>query len=301
MSPFAPWTEQVSGAKFGEEQETDIRTQQQKVADVLRAANAGKLGGTLTVPKTIPNTNIPFNLSGIPQWMQSLTQQRGATYYPGMVTSGVSQAALQPAPEIESPAPVPTLPEPGSESGTLGQPIIVDVGGEKFWWDPSTYTWNRISPETKSGSLSFNEQQALAKMSQQAQMEYLQQQYQYEQQMAREAAQQQEAIQREAARQALLQMYAADPYKYWAQMGAMTPEAVARLTGGAVKTGEQFQQGTPLSTPSAQWWSNLVPSEQEQIAGGLNWLGVNPQDWFSMYQRMIPGLGSRQVEPQWAM
>jgi len=79
-----------------------------------------------------------------------------------------------------------------------------------------------------------------------------------------------------------------------------TPGAVARLTGGQVGPGQPFQQGVPLSTPSAQWWQNLLPSEQQQIAGGLNWLGVSPEDWYSMYQRMIPGLGTRQMEPVWA-
>jgi len=108
----------------------------------------------------------------------------------------------------------------------------------------------------------------------------------------------QEAAMREAAR-AQAAMYAAEPYKYWAQMGTPTPEAVARLTQGRVAPGAPFQQGAGLGQPSAQWWNNLLPSEQEQILGGASWLGANPQDWFSAYQRMIPGLGARQISTQY--
>ena len=61
-----------------------------------------------------------------------------------------------------------------------------------------------------------------------------------------------------------------------------------------------MQPGVPLSQPSQQWWGNLLPSEQQQIAGGLNWMGIDPQDWYAMQQRMIPGLGSRQMGPTWA-
>lgn len=109
------------------------------------------------------------------------------------------------------------------------------------------------------------------------------------------------AREREAAGQTenLMQMYAADPYKYWAQLKQMTPEAVARLTGGAQQAGQPFIPH-PFSYPSAQWWGNLLPSEQQQIGGALNWMGIDPQDWYAMYQKMIPGLATRQPSPQWA-
>ena len=110
----------------------------------------------------------------------------------------------------------------------------------------------------------------------------------------------QRGLQEAGAAQQMAQMYAADPYKYWAQMGQGTPGAVSRLTGGQIAPGQPMAQGIPLSTPSSQWWQNLLPSEQQQISGGLNWLGVDPQDWYSMYQRMIPGRGQRQTGPQWA-
>jgi hypothetical protein len=131
-------------------------------------------------------------------------------------------------------------------------------------------------------------QQRIAEMNNQAQMEQIRAQYGYQQQ-----------LQGQSATEQMANMYAQDPYKYWAQMGQLTPEAVARLTGGAVQPGQPFQ-GTPLSYPSMQWWNNLLPSEQEQILGVLNWMGINPDDWLAMLQRMMPGLNQRQIEPMWA-
>jgi len=109
----------------------------------------------------------------------------------------------------------------------------------------------------------------------------------------------QRQLQEAQAAQQMAQMYAANPNKYWAQIHGLTPEAVARLTGGQIEAGEKFGH-VPLSMPSMQWWANLLPSEQEQILGAVNWLGINPEDWMSTFQRMIPGLGSRQMEPMWA-
>ncbi len=217
------------------------------------------------------------------------------------------------------------LPQPGEgigeSTGPVGQPTIIEVGGQTFWWNPTggvygTGGWDvmpkqGLTPEQQAqqaeadrqaaliraniGVLSPEQQIQQAEAERQAQMERLRTQYELERQM--QAAQ---------AAQQMAQMYAADPYKYWAQLGQGTPEAVSRLTqaagqqpGGAILPGQQMRQ-IPLSTPSAQWWGNLLPSEQQQIAGGLNWLGINPEDWYSMYQRTIPGLNQRQVEPQWA-
>ena len=118
-----------------------------------------------------------------------------------------------------------------------------------------------------------------------------------------------------------LATYQADPYKYWlplwlSQQGldpglagslattptgtemAPTPYEVARLTGGAIKPGEVFspklleKQG--LSTPSGQWWAGLNSDEKQRILGTLNWMGISPQAWFDMYQRMLPGVEQRQ-------
>jgi hypothetical protein len=107
------------------------------------------------------------------------------------------------------------------------------------------------------------------------------------------------AYQAQKSQDALTQMYLADPYKYWAQLGQGTPESVASLTGGRVQAGQQMKPGSVLGFPSAQWYNSLLPSEQAQLAGGLSWLGINPDDWFSMYQKTIPGLSQRQPRTNW--
>jgi hypothetical protein len=174
-------------------------------------------------------------------------------------------------------------------------PYIVGVGGQQFWYDPGTGSWN-ILPEQQGGQADeltmlreqIANQQYLAQMENQSALEQIRQQYELQRQ-----------LQSAGAAQDMATMYAQDPYKYWAQMGQLTPEAVARLTGGEVQAGQPFK-GTPLSYPSMQWWANLLPSEQQQILGVLNWMGINPEDWQAIQQRMIPGLGSRQMEPVWA-
>jgi hypothetical protein len=195
-------------------------------------------------------------------------------------------------PGTTTPTETPNLPNiGGGEMG--GNPKIVEVSGYKFWYDPGTGQWTMI-PAAKANEPA-EDQSAY---------------YQMQLQIARENAASQLAqiqLQNDLARQRegksaaeeMAQMYAAEPYKYWAQMGQLTPEAVARLTGGAVQAGQPFK-GTPLSYPSMQWWQNLLPSEQTQILGALNWMGINPEDWTAMQARMIPGLGSRQIEPVWS-
>lgn len=197
-------------------------------------------------------------------------------------------------------------PEREAVTGAAAQPEVVEIEGQRFWWDPTggmygTGGWSIIPAGAAPGPTP--EQQEIQTTEQrrqrQHQIEMLELQYELEQQTMGTQAGYGREQQAAAAAQQMAQMYAADPYKYWAQMGQGTPGAVARLTGGQVAPGQQFQ-GAPLSIPSAQWWQNLLPSEQQQIAGGLNWMGVDPQDWYSMYQRMIPGLGARQMEPTWA-
>jgi hypothetical protein len=212
-----------------------------------------------------------------------------------------------PAPTAPTPTTPPVLPQPGEgfPTGTpeaTGQPQVMEVGGQQFWWNPTggiygTGGWDLITP--KAPELTPEQQLAESAAQRAAQLEQIKLQYELEQQAMVRQADIQSRMQEAQAAQQMAQMYAADPYKYWAQMGQGTPGAVARLTGGQIAPGEQMGQ-VPLSTPSAQWWGNLLPSEQQQIAGGLNWLGVNPEDWYSMYQRMIPGLGSRQMGPMWA-
>ena len=224
--------------------------------------------------------------------------------------------------------------QPGAGAYTgepFGTPEIVDIGGQQFWWNPMGQGgiggWELISAGAQQrgltaeqmmaeaqkdreaamarllagqqGQLSVEEQIAQMEADRRNQEQLLRAQYEAQMEQMIKQMEMERGMQSAGAAQQMSQMYAADPYKYWAQMGTPTPEAVARLTGGQIGAGEQFGQ-TPMSVPSAQWWGNLLPSEQQQIMGGINWLGVDPYDYLSMYQRMIPGLGSRQFEPTWA-
>jgi len=248
---------------------------------------------------------------------------------PAEVAPGVPPAI----PGAPTPAGPPTLPMPGEGMGMgpEGEPQVVTVGGQQFWWNPTgglygTGGWDTL-PAARAPGLSVEQQveqarldreaaerragisagmapeQQLAEMQRQreweaqqataqraSQMQMLQAQGGLEQQLLGAQAGYAREQQAAGAAQQMAQMYAADPYKYWAQMGGGTPESVAALMGGQA----------PLSMPSQQWWGNLLPSEQQQIMGGVNWLGMDPQDWLAMRQRMIPGLGARQMGPQWA-
>jgi len=221
-----------------------------------------------------------------------------------------------------TPTTEPNLPQPdegGAETPT--QPtFFTDEQGIRWIHDEYTGTWSQVNvptpPRTDTG-LTPEQQLGEYEAQRTARIQEIERQMEMQRQ-----------IQEASAAQQMAQMYAADPYKYWAQLGAGTPEAVARLTGyqglsakelgalspherakyigeleerypGQVAPGEEMQH-TPLSTPSQQWWGNLLPSEQQQIMGGVNWLGIDPMDWYSMQQRMIPGLGARQLEPAWA-
>ena len=218
---------------------------------------------------------------------------------------GKPKAAAPTTPPV-TPAPAPTTPtgleEPPTEYTPPTQPtFFTDEQGIRWIYDEYTGTWSQVDVPTTSREYPTTEQEMAENEAQRAaRIQELELQMQLEQQAMERQMEMQRGTQAASAAQQMAQMYAADPYKYWAQLGAGTPEAVARLTGGQVGAGEQFQQGVPFSTPSQQWWGNLLPSEQQQISGGLNWLGVNPQDWFAMQQRMIPGLGARQIEPSWA-
>uniref|UniRef100_A0A6H1Z6U4 Uncharacterized protein n=1 Tax=viral metagenome TaxID=1070528 RepID=A0A6H1Z6U4_9ZZZZ len=223
------------------------------------------------------------------------------------------------------------LPQPGEAgAGATTEPYKIDIDGTQIWYNPTGGVygeggWDLVPRATglsaeeqirqaeldrlaamerlkasQGGQLTGDQQAAFEQQRLEWEKEKLRLQQEHEMRAIQLQSELQRKMQEAAAAQEMAQMYAADPYKYWAQLGGGTPEAVARLTGGKVGAGQPFQQGVPLSIPSSQWWGNLLPSEQQQISGGLNWLGVNPQDWFSMYQRMAPGLASRQVEPAWA-
>ena len=200
----------------------------------------------------------------------------------------------------------PGLPAPGALPGPEGlagpeqQPQIIDVGGQKFWWNPGGGIYGTGGWEIMTQGLSPEQilSETAAERRQESELAFAQGNRE-RQQLDQQAALQRQAQEAQAA-QAQANIYANDPYKYWAQQGLGTPEAVARLTGGQVAPGEQFQQGVPLSQPSQQWWGNLLPSEQQQIMGGVNWLGIDPNDWMAMQQRMIPGLAQRQPGAQWA-
>lgn len=261
-------------------------------------------------------------LGGLGGLMGSSVMAPGGVGVPPPPAPGLTPADLPPPPAVAPTAPpalpgAPGLPMPGEfEVGgePVGEPQVVEVGGQQFWWNPTggiygTGGWElarapsrQLTPEQQMAQTEaerqFTAEQAALQRA--AQMEQLRTQYELEQQaMGTQAGLSREA-QAAAAAQQMAQMYAADPYKYWGQLGMGTPGAVARLTGGEVAPGEQMQPGVPLSQPSQQWWGNLLPSEQQQIAGGLNWMGIDPRDWYAMQQRMIPGLGSRQMGPTWA-
>lgn len=262
----------------------------------IGGAGAGWMGSQMMQPPAAPTG--PPGLPGLPPTEPTPT--------PGQPAVGQTRVNY-------SPTGVPFLEEWNGtewmrtteqlEAGPETQPQVIEAGGQQFWWDPTggmygTGGWSIIP--TRAEGLTPEQQIGLSEEERAHQMEMLKMQYQLEQQAMTQQAGASREQQAAAAAQQMSQMYAADPHKYWAQLGMGTPGAVARLTGGEVSPGQPFQQGVPLSTPSAQWWGGLLPSEQQQISGGLNWLGVDPADYYSMYQRMIPGLGQRQMGPVWA-
>ncbi len=188
-------------------------------------------------------------------------------------------------------------PEMGAGMGD--QPRVVTVNGRQFWWDKvggiyGTGSWEVLPEQKRVGTL----EDQIAKM--RAEFDIGQQQASAQQtrdidykrqvlEMQSEATRQQQA---EATQQQIAAMYLQDPYKYWAQLGQGTPESVAALTGGQLQAGQPAQYAQ-MGLPSAQWWGSQAPSQQQQVLGGLNWMGVDPQDWLNRYQQLIPGSGGR--------
>jgi hypothetical protein len=145
-------------------------------------------------------------------------------------------------------------------------PTVQKIGGRDAYFDMGTYTWKFLD-DSGSGKLSQEEYDARSNQDTQANLQ---------------------------------QMYAADPYKYWVQnslknTGAMpnTPWYMSQLSNGQVNTGDPWK-ATPLAPPSPQWWNNLLPSEQQTAQGAAGWMGVNPEDFMSIYKKMIPG---REFQP----
>jgi len=372
--PFAPWTQQVQGARYGEPppeeglsdkfEEWKKQTYPDWLYNLLNVGTTTPQGQPVTTG-VVPGIGalgtgakaVGSALAQIPKWMgrhKFLTGvgalgtaiavpnilNRGGEEAPAPTTPSDSAWQVDPAEWLPPPAlPTPDTPPEDTEQARA-KPEVIEIDGVQFWWNPTGGIygdggWERIpaasaatqlTPEQQmqqaeldrqaamaramAGQLTPEQQMAQDEAQRQAQMAQLRLQYELAQRNATQQNWEQQAqlrLQAELSRgeqaaqaaQQMAQMYAQEPYKYWAQMGQGTPGAVARLTGGKVAPGQQMRQ-VPLSTPSAQWWGNLLPSEQEQIAGAVNWLGVNPQDWYSTYQRMIPGLSSRQVEPSWA-
>ncbi len=164
--------------------------------------------------------------------------------------------------------------------------VFTDESGRQFYYD-EIEGWQPLGTpgETHEQRTRREQSQIAARGREQMALQEQQQQWSIEQQQ-------------QAAEQAQQQMYQADPHKYWAQLGMGTPEVVAALSQGKLRPGEapseiDVAEGG-IGYPSAQWWSNLLPTEQRQVLGGVNWMGVDPEDWYSMYRRMIPGVAQRQ-------
>ena len=290
------------------------------------------MGGGSALPWSSIGQNVAGRLGTIPQWMarnKALTGVGGVgaaivgsnwnSWFggegqpPGPMLGPEVPPGFAPPGSMPSPDAPPTggLPQPGE--GGPGDPYSIDVDGTKMIWDPTgndgmggwVFAPNQgrqyLTPEQELAEAERNRafEREMAEMDRGRRTQDLGMQFNLEQRLQQGQGDIDRQRQAAGAAQQMANMYAADPYKYWAQMGTPTPEAVARLTGGEIAGGEAFQQGVPLSTPSAQWWGNLLPSEQQQISGGLNWLGIDPQDWMANYQRMIPGTGARQMGPAW--
>ncbi len=233
---------------------------------------------------------------GLAGLMGSSVMAPGDLGKPGIAAPGGAPPAI-PAPP-PPPGQPPTLPMPGGEVAAPEPVFFTDESGLRWIYNEYTGQWSPVEQPREPGP-NLQQQTMEADLNRAQQMQMLREQAEFERKAMEQQATAARGQQAAGAAQQMAQMYAADPYKYWAQMGQGTPPAVARLTGGEVAPGEQMGR-VPLSMPSQQWWGNLLPSEQQQISGGLNWLGQDPQDWFAMQQRMIPGLGQRQMGPQWA-
>ncbi len=52
--------------------------------------------------------------------------------------------------------------------------------------------------------------------------------------------------------------------------------------------GESISKRIQLITPSAQFWSRLLPSQQDQLLELVKWLGQDPRDYLEVMKRMSP-------------
>jgi hypothetical protein len=147
-----------------------------------------------------------------------------------------------------------TLP-PGTD-----QPEVKVINGVRFWRYPMIDADNNViwsdweligdveTPTTPKVDTGLTPEQQIAQdeitrkaqaeqsdLERQSAMARLIKEYELRQQEDAANANRNREAQAAQAAQQMANMYAADPYKYWAQLTGLTPEAVARLTGGAVK------------------------------------------------------------------
>jgi len=295
-----------------------------------RMAMPGAFGGLTQAALPAARGGVGQALKAVPQWMgrhKALTGlglgagaiglanlpggEAGLPQPPSPGQMGTGLEGLTAMPPGAPPGTEGGPPEPGAGEGG-GPDIRTDADGNKWILNEFTGQWTMIQPQQVRG---LTPEQTMAESLAEREAAMARRTATDEASMARmreniaaeEAAMQaqftgQRGMQEAGAAQQMAQMYAQDPYKYWAQMGLGTPEAVSRLTQGdeGIAPGEQFQPGVPLSMPSQQWWGNLLPSEQQQIMGGLNWMGIDPADWQATRMRMIPGMQSRQMEARFA-
>ncbi len=300
--PFAPWTE--------------------------RAYNPQEYAGNITAKNPVEKVTQekPWWYEETPEWATYSPLTAVQSWLKDLPTTGwgagtlhnigigtpvpIQPLPIQPSTTVAPPNPKETIASspyvPWTESPySTGQTIDLG-GGQKVWWNEFGNNgiggWEPwpTSLSSEQQMYQYGAQQAFDWNAMMAQLAGQRGIAELDANTRLRLAELQRQLQAQQAAEQMAQMYASEPYKYWAQMGTPTPEAVARLTGGRVSSGQQMQRGVPLSTPATQWWNNLLPSETQQILGAVNWLGVNPEDYLSMYQRMVPGLGARQVEPRWA-
>lgn len=226
----------------------------------------------------------------------------GANMNPGNTVGGIDINQLPAWPPEETPPGEGNSNKEQEEPGVSKPgpaPQVIDVNGYKFYWNETgglfgTGGWE-VLPNQYPTAETPEQQLAREKALQDQQNQAAMQRAMFEAESQRQKLKLEQEFQRqEAIRKAQedqMNMYRANPYLYWAQLGQQTPESVR-----ALNQGNPLQQGNALSYPSSQWYNNLLPTEQEQINGAVNWLGINPADWQTMYQRMIPGLSQRQPQ-----
>lgn len=68
----------------------------------------------------------------------------------------------------------------------------------------------------------------------------------------------------------------------------LIPDYIAKMVKG-YHPGDRISPTMELSIPSAQYWNNLLPSQQRKVLELLEWLGQDKNDYLAMIKRSIPG------------